>query len=271
MKTYKELITLNKNTRGCYILDTIKGCSYVSNHENRGCYSDCYAKKIADRYGFNFHKTVNRNFYKKENQFYLFGFSDISHINNIIKKIKSIDMPFIRIGEMGDPSYNWEHTINICKEISIACKPIVIITKHWKIIPDYLLEDIRKLNLCINTSVSALDTEEQLRHKLNQFFRIKRICNSVLRIVSCDFNKENSDGLSMSIVQDELFKITPHIDTIFRPSQYNPFVLKNIINIKKVKFLRSKVIASVFKENTYFGMCNTCPDMCGINSTTRTH
>lgn len=266
MKTYKGTLTINKNSRGCYIMDTTKGCSYGSAHGGKGCYSDCYARKIADRYGFNFGKTVNREFVNDENQFYMFGFSDRSHKYQIIKQIKSIDMPFVRIGEMGDPSDNWDHTLSVCKEISVAGKPIVIITKHWKIIPESFLDDVSKLDLCINTSVSALDSEEQLQHKLTQFSRLKEVCNSVLRIVSCDFNKENEEGLKRSSVQDKLFEITPHIDTIFRPSPDNPFVINKIINVKKIKFLRKDVLASVFNKDTYFGMCNTCPDMCGITT-----
>jgi hypothetical protein len=82
--------------------------------------------------------------------------------------------------------------------------------------------------------------------------------------VSCDFDKHTSDGLDRAIIQDELFKINPHIDTTFRPSAKNYFVIKNIIKTRRVKFLRSNVLASLHNDKCYLGRCETCPDMCGI-------
>ena len=73
------------------------------------------------------------------------------------------------------------------------------------------------------------------------------------------------EGLARHILQEELFKHTPHIDTIFRPSKNNPFVIKEIIHVEKVKFLKKEVLASVYNKKTYFGKCKECPDMCGIN------
>jgi len=266
MKIYKEAITLNRNSRGCYILDTVKGCPGGPLYGGKGCCGACYAKNIADRYGFAFEKLMARKFENESRQLWLFGLTDQSHTNKIIKDIKQADMPFIRIGEMGDPSVNWEHTLDICKEVSRAGKKIVIITKHWNTISNSNLKDIEKLGLCINTSVSALDNEQELEYRLTQFERLKNVCNSILRIVSCDFNKHHSDGFDKSIIQDELFKMGNCIDTVFRPNRNNYFVGKNIINTKKVKFLKSTVLASVYNDNTYMGSCINCPDMCGINS-----
>jgi hypothetical protein len=256
MKTYKKEITLNKNRRGCYILDTIKGCSVCLETYPKGCYDDCYAKNIANRYSFDFSKSIKRQFIEDNKQLYLFGFKDISHIEKIKKEIRKCNLPFIRIGEMGDPSEDWDHTINICKEINDCGKVIVIITKHWKALSDKTLNEIKKLNICINTSISALDTEQQFSYRLTQFYRLKPYCKSVLRVVSCDFNKENPEGFSRSILQEELFKHTPNIDTAFRPSKDNRLVIGNIINIEKTKFVEGNVLV---------GKCKDCPDQCGIN------
>lgn len=266
MKVYKEEITLNKNSRGCDIIDTVKGCPAGALYDGKGCYGDCYAKNIADRYGFDFLKVKLRRFTSNDEQLMLFGFKDKDHINQIVKAIKASDMPFVRIGEMGDPSVAWEHTLNVCKEISEAGKPIVIITKHWKAIPEAILKDVSKLNLCVNTSISALDEEDEIEYRLGEFERLKSVCHSVLRIVSCDFNKDHAEGLDRHLVQEELFKAAGEnvIDTVFRPSPTNPWVTKNIINVRRVKFLRAEVLASVRNPDTYFGMCQTCPDMCGV-------
>lgn len=264
MKVYKEAITLNRNNRGCYILDTVKGCPAGALNEGKGCYGDCYAKNIASRYGFDFEQVRERRFENGTDQIYLFGLSDKTHTNQVLREIRAADMPFIRIGEMGDPSLDWEHTLEVCGETAKAGKKIVIITKHWKAIPEPLLKEAAKLDLCVNTSVSALDNEKELEHRLGQFERLNRVCNSVLRIVSCDFNKDHPDGLDRSIIQDGLFKMGPFIDTVFRPSAKNPFLVKGIIKAREVKFLRAEVLASVYNKNTYMGMCQDCPDMCGV-------
>jgi hypothetical protein len=257
MKQFKNVITLNKNSRGCYILDTVKGCSYVGNNPG-GCYGDCYANHIASRYGMNFSDPVRSDFIRSNFQLYFDGFLDTSHESYIIKSIKKIDMPFVRIGEMGDPSEDWEHTINVCNIIKHTGKKIVIITKHWNTLPDYLLDNLD--GLYINTSISALDTEQQIEHRLRQYKRLKRYCNSIMRVVTCDFN-----DIAKGKIQCDLLNNENVIDTVFRPSNGNRLIKDGTINVKKVKFLRSSMLASMHSSNVYFGMCDTCPDMCGIN------
>lgn len=261
MRQYKDKITLIKNARGCYILDTVKGCSIV-NTVPGGCYHDCYAFKIASRYGQDFGTVVNRGFEKDESQPMLFDFEDERHLNKIISEIKKMDMPFVRIGEMGDPSWDWEHTFSICEKIKAAGKPIVIITKHWTAIPEKFLPTLE--GICINTSASALDNSGELAYRVGEYERLKPYCKSVLRIVSCDFNLENPEGKARAAVQAELFTKANTLDTVFRPSASNPFIERGVINVKKVPFLKAKMLASVYNQGTYFGRCETCPDMCGV-------
>jgi hypothetical protein len=204
---------------------------------------------------------VKRDFYQDASQLRLFDFDDARHTGNIIKAIRAIDMPFIRIGEMGDPSEDWEHTLNICDIIKNSGKRIVIITKHWKTIPDILLESLN--GLYINTSISALDSMAEIEHRLAQFNRLKWYCNSYLRIVSCEFNLETEEGRSRNIIQERLFQNDHIIDTVFRPSATNPLVVNKIINTRKVRFLKAEILASVHDPNAYLGPCHGCPDMCG--------
>lgn len=265
MKSYKDCITLNRNSRGCYIIDTVKGChSGLVNNKN-GCYGECYAFAIAKRYGFNFSVSSIRKFIYNEKQLCFWDFKDSNHLSKMIKKIKSIDMPFIRIGEMGDPSEFWEHTVNICKEISTASKKIVITTKHWNIISVSLLNELSKIDVCINTSISALDTNEQIDIRLKQYERLKKYCNSKLRIVTCDFNLNNEVGKKLNLIQEKLINYSKdYIDTVFRCKKDNYLVTNGIINIEKIKFLKANVWASMFNKNAYFGNCKNCPDQCGI-------
>jgi hypothetical protein len=128
-----------------------------------------------------------------------------------------------------------------------------------------MLESLWSFDLFINTSISAMDTEAEIEYRLGQYYRLKPYCNSILRIVSCDFNESNPEGARMSKIQEELFNNRGAIDTVFRPSKDNRYVIDKIINTKKTKFLRSTVLASVYNQDAYLGRCNTCPDMCGLN------
>lgn len=263
MKTYKSIISLSKNERGIWDLDTIKGCKSGLLENPNGCYNDCYAYKTAKRYGIDFSKSIERYF---ENEI---------HRNLIVKQIEKIDMPFIRIGCSGDPSENWQHTINIIKQIKensqlslfdiSSKKQIVIITRHWNTLTDEQLNELSKYNICVNTSVSALDNERLINKSLNEYERLKPYCKSVLRIVSCDFNELNNIGKQKAEIQRKLFKNDLTIDTVFRPSSKNEFVLNEIINVKKMGFMKSKALVSKFNKKAYLGKCGTCLEMCGLN------
>lgn len=265
VKTFKDKITLNKNGRGCYVLDTVKGCKVCGTTKPYGCYGNCYAFRIASRYKLEFTKTVDRNFEKDNEQLYLFDVSDQHHIGQIIHQIKNMDMPFYRIGEMGDPSYNWEHTIDICEKLYTNTKKTVIATKHWETIPDALLERISKLGLTINTSISALDTKQELRHRLFQYERLKKYCNSVLRVVTCDFNTTTIEGIEKDKLQIDLLSNERVIDTVFRTNKDNMYITTGLIHAEYVQFLGTKCLVSRKYKNTFIGYCKDCKEMCGIN------
>lgn len=261
MREYLNAISLVKNSRGVWDFDTSKGCSSGLAHNPKGCYGDCYAANNAARYGIDFNKTVLRDF---ENE---------KHRYSIINQISRIDMPFIRIGVTGDPSENWDHTLNICEKILPArmvlyktyAKAIVIITKHWKSLTKTQLLRLSKLDVCVNTSVSALDRSALLTNRLRQYNRLKPYCRSVLRIVSCSFNLKNKTGVRLNVIQDKLFNNGNVIDTVLRVSQQNDFVLNGIINVEKVKFMDKLTLASVLNKKTFLGKCDKCPEMCGLN------
>jgi len=258
---YKSIITLNRNARGCYILDTVKGCSYARLNPG-GCYGDCYAANIAKRYGFDFGNPVKRYFIEDDQQLYFNGYNDIKHEASIIKQIKNIDMPFVRIGEMGDPSEYWEHTLDVCKNISIAGKKIVIITKHLKTLPNVLLHKLNN-QIIINTSISALDSKQQIKHRLKQYNRLKPYCKSVLRVVTCDFKIDHFNKIQMELLDNENV-----LETIFRPNPKNDLVIDGVIGIEKRMFLKSEVWASSRIKGVFFGYCKDCKEMCGVNTNT---
>jgi hypothetical protein len=253
IREYSNKISLTKNDRGIYSLDTTIGCSSGLKNNKNGCYNDCYAAKSAKLYGYDFSKTVLRYFINKK------------HERDIIRQINNIKLPFIRIGTSGDPSENWEHTFNIIDIIKKSNKQIVIITKHWELLNNNQLEKLSKLNICINTSVSALDNIDLLNKCLNEYERIKPYCKSILRIVSCDFNLNNSKGFELSLIQKSLFKNEDIIDTVLRVNKNNQYVKEEIINVHKSKFLGKNCLISKYNKKTYFGKCSNCIEMCGVN------
>jgi hypothetical protein len=253
MREYSNIISLIKNSRGIYCLDTSIGCGSGMAEMQGGCYGDCYAAKSAKLYGYDFGKTVLRQFKNEK------------HKREIVEQISKIRMPFVRIGCSGDPSENWEHTFNILKVVAKCNKEIIIITRHWTLLSEDKLNLFRKINICINTSVSALDKPEIMNKCIGQYQRIKPYCKSVLRIVSCDFNLNNPIGHSLYKTQVELFKNESTLDTVFRPSKNNQLVTSGIINISTGVFNGHKTTVSKINRKTYTGKCANCREMCGVN------
>jgi len=253
MKNFSNKITLIKNNRGVYDLDTSKGCFHGVKNNTNGCYGDCYALRNLKQYGFDFSKSIDRKF------------DNIEDLILIRTQILNIDMPFIRIGVSGDPSHNWENLINVISLIYELGKKIVIITKHWEELSKSQLVKLSKYNVFINTSISALDSSELINNRLKQYNLLKDYCNSILRIISCDFNKRNLTGLYLNSIQELLFKNKNTIDTVLRISKNNILIKSRIINIERIKFLGSYCYASVHNKNTYLDYCDKCDELCGIN------
>jgi len=253
VKPYSNKISLVQNGRGVYCIDTTMGCASGLAANEGGCYNDCYAAITAKRYGHDFSITVLRLFESEK------------HKRDILSQITKIKMPFIRIGASGDPSENWEHTFDILKTLSKCNTEIIIITRHWTLLNDEQLQLMSRMNICINTSVSALDSYEMLERSLDQYNRIKPYCKSVLRIISCDFNLSNPIGKQLAEIQHNLFKNDSTLDTVFRPSKSNKFITDGIINVKEEVFNGKKQLASKFNRKTYMGKCSTCKEMCGVN------
>lgn len=254
MRLYSDKIALIKNDRGVYSLDTSIGCSSGMAENKRGCYGECYAAKSAKLYGYDFSTTVLRSF--KSN----------AHKREIINQVRNIKLDFVRIGTSGDPSENWDHTLSIIDAIKGCNKQIVIITKHWTNLTDSQIEFISGINVCINTSVSALDNNSLLTNSLIQYNRLKPFCKSVLRIVSADFNQKNETGKYLHDLQELLFKNTDTLDTVLRCNKNNHIVKDGVINVTKSKFLGKSQYVSKYNKKTYLGKCSTCNEMCGIKN-----
>lgn len=250
MRTYSDKIALVKNSRGIYGLDTSMGCASGMKNPG-GCYGDCYAAKSAKTYGYDFSKTVLRHF------------TDRQHERRVVSQISKIKLDFVRIGCSGDPSEDWEHCLNILRVIRRGNKQVVIITKHWTLLTDEQLLEMSRMNICINTSVSALDNPDQLVRNILEYERIKPYCKSVLRIVSCNFNRGHKEGERLAKIQEYLFKHEDTIDTVFRPSKKNPLVVDSVIKVDTGRFNGHMALMSKYNKKTYTGKCANCQEMCG--------
>ncbi len=240
MKSYSNKITLFKNNRGVWDLDPFKGCEHAI---NGGCYGICYASRISISRGYDFSKIVKRDFVSKE------------HFKQVSEGLRGI--PFVRMGVMCDPSYDWEHTLNIIQKIKPFNKDIVIITKHWNELKD---EQLFKLKgTVVNTSISALDMEEHRNKMLFWYRKLKQHCRSVLRVNTADFN-----NLKLDNIQNELLLNENVIDNILRFPLNHNLVEQGIIKVAKHKFLDTYVYASRHDNNVFFGFCCDCKDQCGI-------
>lgn len=253
MREYNNIITLTKNGRGLYSLDPVFGCNTGMKNNSKGCFNDCYSARISKKYGYDFSKNVNR-YFKNE-----------AHEKSIINKINNIDFEFIRMGSNGDPSEDWGHTIDIITKLKNINKQIVIITRHWNKLTEKQLIELSKYNVCINTSISAIDNINDLECNLKEYYRLKKYCKSVLRVVSFDFNLKNKKGLIYNNIQKELFDNYEMIDTVFRGYKTNKLYKDGIINLKETKFLGKKCLVSKMNKKTYFGNCINCLEKCGLN------
>jgi len=252
MKEYTNKISLVQNNRGVWDLDPFKGCEDGINNNSKGCYGLCYAYKIAKFRGYNFGKTVYRYFETDRS------------LGNILKKIsqssfiKGVQPPLVRIGVMCDPSFDWEHTLNIIEKIKLYNSKIVVITKHWKELKENQLYRLK--GLYINTSISALDTEIQIKHRLGWYNKLKKHCHSILRVNTADFNDKN-----LKKIQNKLLNNKNVINNLLRIPKNHKLIKNKIINVEKRQFLTSNVLTSKYNKDVHFGYCVNCPDKCGIN------
>lgn len=243
MKTHDNVIRLSKNARGMWTLDPFTWCPHWTYEDKRWCYWVCYAKKLDTMWWYNFSTLVYRDFINE------------LHIKKIWKKLEKV--PFIRLWTMCDPSADWEHTISIVKKIKPYVKNIVIVTKHWNILTEEQKKELEWV--CVNTSISALDSLIQINHRMKQYTELKKYCSSVLRVNTCDFIDER-----LKKIQDWLLNNDKVINNILRIPKNHTLVLEWKIRVKKCNFLNKPVSASMHDDNVYFWNCIDCPDQCWI-------
>lgn len=252
-RLYSDVLTVDVNEKGVLDVDTVKGCTAGMNaRPGTGCYGGCYAAKIAKFRGLNFAKAVTRTVQSK------------AQARAIERAVAAAPQGFFRIGVMGDPCHAWEETVQVVEWLCEFAHP-VIITKHWRVASDDQMKRLAACGTALNTSLSALDTPAEAKHRKGQFYRFKLFGgNSVARIVSCDFDESNPEGATMKAIQDELFQLRPTLDNPLRAYRTHPLVVSGAMRLTVTKDLSSERTISIANPSTYIGSCAGCPDVCGI-------
>ncbi len=259
MKTYKARLSVSVNRKGVLDIDTVKGCTEgMKAHPNGGCYGLCYAAKMARLYGYDFAKSVSRPVHDSDR-------------DKIVRAVVRNPESFFRIGTMGDPSHDWPLTVEVCEWLGPFKVPVVV-TKHWRIMPDELLSRFAQCGAIVNTSISALDTEAERTYRLSQYDRLhKSRVKSVLRIVSVNFeqtglfNELTDRQGELAAIQRGLFENRRVIDNPLRIPETDLRVLRNQILTERRKDIASDSTMSVSYKSVYTGICKDCPDKCGVN------
>ena len=252
--TYKPCLTASENLKGVLDVDTVKGCYHgMAKYPKGGCYGECYANKMATAYGRDFSKSVSRQ---------------ISHdtFHHIFKTIKKHPLSWYRVGVNGDPCHDWENTVHICEALRATGKVPVIITKHWVEMQDTHLSKLKKIGAVINTSVSGMDTDNEINHRVKQISRLKNAgIKSICRVVTCDF-LDTRWASDCNNKQAFLLSFPSVIDNPLRTSNTG-LLVKNghIKTTKPCGNTVGKSVVSLHDEGVYLGECKYCPDQCGVN------
>ncbi len=252
-RQYLPLLTAVENQKGVLDVDTVKGCTLgMAARPDGGCYGECYANKIAERYGIDFTVSVSRKLTPWNRA-------------TIFCTVRDHPAYWYRIGTAGEPCHDWENTLEVCEALQGTGKTPVIITKHWIPLSDAQILRFAKIGAVFNTSVSGLDTDAQTKYRVAQIERLKKAgIRSVARVVSCEYGTSEW-AINAKKRQDYLMTLEPIIDNPLRADKSNPHVQNgDILLTRKDEAIGGGKMVSLADKNAYLGTCEECPDQCGV-------
>lgn len=254
-RTYGSALTVVVNRKGVIDVDTVKGCTFgMRAYPVRGCYGECYAARTAAAYGIDFTVAVTRK-----------TWFDLWHLSTIYKMLNVHDIGWYRIGTSGDPCHDWANTASVCWALRHCGKIPVIITKHWLTLSDEQVTTLRKVGAVVNTSVSGLDTDTEIQHRVGELLRLREAgIDSICRVVTCEYGASDwSQGCKEK--QDYLLSLKPVIDNPLRARKCSPRVLSgDIILTRREDSIGGGKLVSLHEKSVHLGACKTCPDQCGV-------
>lgn len=255
LRRYHDALTVDVNRKGVIDVDTVKGCTAgMRAYPDGGCYGECYAYRIAARNGIVFDESVSRGLVDQW-----------AHRDLLIKKLLDEEASWYRVGVMGDPSFDWDHTINMIHALRHAHKTAVIVTKHWTPLSDDNVSRLLDLDVVVHTSTSGMDTDEETAHRVRQLERLRAAgIPSVNRVVTCQYG--TSDWASACEARQEyLLSLAPVIDNPLRVRYSNPRVMDgDILVTRRPDSVGGGKLVSLYAPTAYLGTCEGCPDQCGV-------
>ena len=253
-RTYGPFLTVALNGKGVLDIDTVKGCALgMAAHPGGGCYGECYARKTAARYGIDFTQSVNRRIHTNW------------HLATICKAMAESKLSWYRIGTSGDPSQDWKHTLTIIRALRHMHMTPVVVTKCWIPPTDEQVAELHKLGATVNISVSGLDSDAELEHRLSQRSRfIDAGIRTVTRVVTCEYGVSEWARMGKE-KQELLLAFHPVIDNPLRAPSTNPRALSGeiILTDKPKSTGGGGKRISLHSDSVYLGSCEKCPDQCG--------
>ena len=252
-RQYLPILTAVENTKGVLDVDTVKGCTLgMRARPEVGCYGECYANKIARRYGIDFTVSVSRKLTPWNRA-------------DVFCAVRDHRASWYRIGTTGEPCHDWDNTVEVCEALQGTGKTPVIITKHWIPLADDHIARFAKVGAVFNTSVSGLDSDAQIKHRVAQIARIAAVgMRSVARVVTCDFGTSEW-ARAAKAKQDYLLTLVPIIDNPLRAETSNPRVASgDIILTRRDDAVGGGKLVSLHDHSVYLGTCSECSDQCGV-------
>jgi hypothetical protein len=217
-----------------------------------GCYGECYAAKTAQTYGIDYSTSVSRR---------------PVFLRDVLNTVATHPATWYRVGVAGDPSHDWENTVTVCELLQYTGKIPVIVTKHWYPATDDQLTRLSKVGAVFNTSVSGMDTDTEIKHRIDQLERVATFeMRSVCRVVTCEYG--DSDWARDCEEKQRYLLTFPHvIDTPFRTTVTNPRVVSGDILLTRCENSvgGGSRMVSLWSDSLYLGTCANCPDQCGTN------
>ena len=255
-RLYQPFLTASENQKGVLDVDTVKGCTAgIGARPNGGCYNECYAQKIATRYGIDFSVSVSRKLTREIRA-------------SVFYAVKDFKANWYRIGTAGDPCHDWDNTLEVIEFLEDTGKVPVIITKHWIKLSDSHIARLKRLRAVVNTSTSGLDTDNETKHRVRQIERLRAAgVKSVNRVVTCNYGTSEW-AITAKAKQNYLLTIAPVIDNPLRASKSNPRVISGDIILDRIDAaIGGGKFVSLHDKSVYLGTCDKCPDQCGAEPT----
>ena len=258
-RLYQNALTVQVNRKGVVDVDTVKGCTFgMRAYPDGGCYGECYARKIAAMNGIDFGTSVSRYIVDNWN-----------HRDHLIKNLLDTGASWYRIGTMGDPCHDWDHTVHVVSALKPAKMTAVIISKHWTPLTDGHISRLLDLNVVVHVSTSGLDTDAEAKHRIGQLERLRGYGIPVVnRVVTCAFG-ETEWARRCAERQAYLLSVGPVIDNPLRVSAANERVQSGeILTTRRPDSVGGGKLVSLHFDAAYLGHCATCKDQCGVGLVT---